>query len=193
LFLLLGTVLGTVISNLARRPRLIPVWGNGGSTSNGDGRVFYWGLAVTNRPTFLGIHQDGDPARALRAQVRLKARGAVFHPVPWNNQPDGGPVTIEPWLAEPITLFYWYEGKKGFHILERGNPVESFEGKELKFVLRLQDRLERTMDFPMKVYFDDSDTRGGPRFLIKVAKPFVIRKRWIPAYWHVFLTKIGIR
>lgn len=164
---LLGAIASTVYALRAQSPKLIIV--GGGSGGNQDGQQ--WSIAVSNRPSFFGRYVDGDPARELYAWLRLaEPSSQQFHQVFWEGQqPSNHPATIEAGQQKSICLFHWRRSEAGFTIVDQvGDPVARFSGGSgtQAFILRLNDRLGRSTEFPLTVRYDDSHLKNTPTLSI---------------------------
>lgn len=176
IYLLLGAILGALISVhyslRAQKPRLIISGGGGGGNQHRQ----TWQLNVSNRPSFLGQALDGDSARDVYPLIRLRDKKSQPYPVFW--WPGGEHrVTIEAGEQKPIALFHWFEGSKGYCIIDgTGEPIARFEDRELEYVLILHDLLGRRTKFSFTVEFDDTHLKNAPR--LQIIQPTTVRDRF---------------
>lgn len=167
-YLVAGAVLGAMISAYlalkSQRPRLVIVGGGSG----GNQQEHHWRVSVGNRPSFLGVPLDGESARDVSAFLRLKEKGAQGYPVYWSGASTIHNITIDPGQANSLELFHWKASGKGYYVVDNiGDPVARFDSRELRFVLRLSDRLGRATEFPFRVLFDDTNLKNTPRLQIR--------------------------
>ena len=175
-YLILGAILGAVLSIYltfkAQRPRLIVSGGGGGGNQQGQ----RWSLSVLNRPSFFGLPFAGETARDVRPLLKLRERDSKFYPLQWSTQASEHQITLEPGQAGSINLFSWTSGTRGYCVLDQtGEPVARFEARELKFVLRLNDRLGRMTEITLTVKFDDSHLKNAPQ--LQIVQPLSIEAR----------------
>jgi hypothetical protein len=166
-YLVAGAVAGSFISIRysfkAQRPRLIVSGGGAGGSQNQHS----WSITISNRPSFFGQNVDGAPARDVHAHLQPKERSSQSYMVFWDGQPNEPRANIEPGQQRSLRLFHWREGAGGYYIVDStGEPVARFQSRELRFVLRLIDRLDRVTEFPLIVEFDDTHLKNTPRLQI---------------------------
>jgi len=163
-YLVVGAVFGALISIYltvkAQRPRLII--SGGGSGGNQEGQR--WTMSVLNRPAFFGLPFAGETARDVHASLRLREKDSSSYMFYWSGQTRESRVTVEPGQSNSIEVFSWFSGTRGYCVLDQaGEPVARLEARELRFVLRLNDRLGRMTEFPFTVKFDDSHLKNAPQ------------------------------
>lgn len=170
IYLLLGAMLGALVSIYAtvraQRPRLI-ISGHG---SGGSRDRHHWSINIANRPTFLGIAFVGEAARDLQPWIRLAERDSRFYHLQWANpQAPQQPIMLEPGQSHSISLFSWQAGTRGYCIVDAsGEPVARFEARQLRFILRINDRLGRMKELSFTVQFDDSHLKNAPQLRLLV-------------------------
>ena len=175
-YLVVGAVFGALISIYltvkAQRPRLIIAGGGSG----GNQERQRWTLSVSNRPAFFGLPFAGETARDVHAWLRLREKDSSSYMLYWSGQSQEPRVTIEPGQSTSIEVFSWSSGTRGYCVLDQaGEPVARFEARELKFILRLNDRLGRMTEFPFMVKFDDSHLKNAPQ--LQVLHPLSLETR----------------
>jgi hypothetical protein len=184
-----GAVVGIVVTFFgnwynfkAQRPRLIA----SGGGSGGNDQEQRWTITISNRPAFLGQNVDGESARDVSVLIRPEDSGSEeFYSILWDSQPPERRATIEPGQDRSLTLFRWNKHSEGYFIVDdSGEPVARFQGHELRFLLRLNDRLGRTTDFPFTVKFDDTHLKQRPR--LQIVHPLTFSMR-------LFRAKNGLR
>lgn len=85
-------------------------------------------------------------------------------------------MSIEPGEPQSIDVFSWFSGTRGYCVVDKaGEPIARFEARELKFLLRLNDRLGRMTEFPFTVKFDDSHLKNTPQ--LQVVHPLTFETR----------------
>jgi hypothetical protein len=167
-FLVVGAILGALISGYftvrAQRPRLIVSGGGGG----GNQQRQRWSISIMNRPSFFGIRFAGETARDLQAWIRLKERPQSYYPLAWSGQLLGGKVDIEAGQSNSIELFSWFADKRGSYFVVDGSDelAAKFDAPELEFILRVNDRLGRQTEFKIRVKFDDSHLKNPPQLQV---------------------------
>jgi hypothetical protein len=166
-YLLVGAVVGAVISVSyslrARRPKLV-ISGCGGG---GNQTRRSWRITVSNRPTFLGKTLDGESARDVGAHIRLADAKSQSYATFWGHQREHR-TTIAPGDHRSLELFHWEKATDGYFIVDNsGEPVARFQDRELEFVVTLEDRLQRSTTFKFNVEFDDTHLKNGPRLQIR--------------------------
>lgn len=176
-FLVIGAILGAVISAyfsvLAQRPRLIISGGGGG----GNQQSQRWSISIMNRPAFFGVRFAGETARDLQPWIRLKDRSQSHYPLAWSGQQHGYHAAIEAGQSQSLELFSWFSDKRGSYFVldQSGEPAAKFDAPELEFVLRVNDRLGRMTEFNFKVKFDDSHLNNPPQ--LQVLHPISLENR----------------
>ncbi len=191
-YLVLGAALGAVLSIYltfkAQRPRLIIAGGGSGGNQQGQ----RWSLSVLNRPTFFGLPLAGETARDVHPWLRLRERDSRFYPLQWSAPAKERLVSLEPGQTASIELFSWTAGTKGYCVLDQaGEPVARFDARELKFVLRLNDRLGRMTDIPFTVKFDDSHLKNAPHLQIVHPLSFEERRHMAMSAFRQFMRALG--
>ena len=132
-FLVVGAILGALISGYftvrAQRPRLIVSGGGGG----GNQQRQRWSISIMNRPTFFGVRFAGETARDLHAWIRLKNRPQSHYPLAWSDQQQGRLVDIEAGQSHSIELFSWFADKRGSYFVVdiADEPAAKFDAPEL--------------------------------------------------------------
>ena len=174
-YLIVGAVVGAVISVWyslkAQRPRLIV----SGSGAGGNKDRYAWRINISNRPSFLGQPIDGEAARDVHAHIRLKDPKSQSHMVFWGHEYESR-ATIEPGQKRSLVLFGWEANNKGYFVVDgKGEPVARFQDHELQFVLTLRDRLERPTEFRFTVEFDDTHLKRTPT--LQLVHPVTLRAR----------------
>jgi len=169
---LVGAILSIYLTFKAQRPRMIVSGGGGG----GNQERQRWNISIMNRPKFLGLLFAGESSRDVHAWIRLREKDARSYPLFWSGQTQQLPVTIEPGQSQSLEVFSWTSGVKGYCIVDHANePVARFEARDLRFVLRLNDRLGRSTEFPFSVKFDDSHLKNTPQ--LQIIYPLTIEVR----------------
>ena len=174
-YLIMGAIVGAVISVKyslsAQRPKLVISGHSGGGN---QGRQT-WGINISNRPSFFGQRLDGESARDVHAHIRLKEKKSQAYFINWREN-SARNVTIEPGKQQTLNLFHWQEGSEGYFIVdEKGEPVARFQGRELKFILTLRDRLERKTELRLTVEFDDTHLKDKPK--LRIIGPITLHER----------------
>jgi len=193
-YLIVGVILGALSSSYlslkAKRPKLII--GGVGCGGNNEGQ--HWTLNVMNRPSFLGQAFVGETARDVNAWLRLRDRDSSNYLLYWNGQRPEPQTTIEPGQSQTIGIFSWSSGTRGYCILDQsGEPVARFEGRELKFILKLNDRLGRMTEIPFIVKFDDSHLTNMPQLQIITNLAFETRMHLVKMGLRQFRLAMGFR
>lgn len=176
LYLVLGAVIGALVSVSyslrAHRPKLIISGGGGGGTANRRS----WHITIANRPSFLNKPLDGESARDVHANLRADEAKSQSYTVYWGGQREDR-ATIEPGQSRPLELFHWERGVGGYCVVDAsGEPVARFQDRERKFMLTLNDRLGRRTSFFFSVEFDDTHLKNSPR--LNIRHPMTLRRRW---------------
>lgn len=188
-YLVLGAIGGAIISVryslAARRPKLI-VHGSG---AGGDKNRHTWRVSISNFPSFLGQRLDGETAREVYANIRLKEGKSQIYEIYWRGRERK--TTLEPGKSNSLELFHWKKNEDGYFIIDSsGEPVAKFQDRDHKFILTLRDRLSRKTEFRFSVEFDDTHLKKIPR--LQIVYPFTIRKRLklaadgIDVFWEAF-------
>lgn len=140
---LLGAIISVAYSIRSNRPKLLITGGGSGS----DQTSAHWNIGITNQPSFFGQRLDGEAAYDVHPWLREDQPKSQFYPVRWVGE-SGHLTTIEPGLRKNIELFHWDKGGSSYYIKDQaGEPVARFSDRELGFVLRLNDRLGRKTEF----------------------------------------------
>ena len=177
--LIVGAVIGGIIgvrySLSASRPKLMITGGGGGGDADRSAKY----ITISNTPSFLGQVLDGETARDVRAYIRLKQPRAQHYMVFWWGPAQGQrepQTTIEPGQRQQLQVFHWQRGTDGYLIVDHnGEPVAKFQGRELRFVLLLLDRLQRRTEIEFIVDFDDTHLKNSPK--INIITPPTMRDR----------------
>ena len=194
-YLIVGAILGALVSIYftvrTQKPRLII--GGGGSGSNQQGQR--WTISITNRPTFLGVPFAGETARDLHAWLRLKQRESSNYPLFWTTPRQPLLVTIEPGQSQSLDLFSWTSDRRGSYCVldQSGEPVAKFDTPKLDFVLLLNDRLGRMTEFAFAVKFDDSHLKNLPQLQIVYPLSLEMRTRMVKDALRQVLRAFGWR
>lgn len=175
-YLIAGAIAGAFISIrysfIAQRPKLIA----SGGSSGGNQHQYSWSVTISNRPSFFGQNLDGESARDVHAHLQLKERTSQSYMVVWDGQPPEQRATIEPGQKRSLELFHWKEGAEGYFVVDfSGEPVARFQSRELSFLLRLVDRLERVTELHFTVEFDDTHLKNTPR--LQIIHPLTLASR----------------
>lgn len=175
-YLIVGAIIGAVLSIyltfLAQRPRLIISGGGGGGNHQGQ----RWTLTILNRPSFFGLPFAGEAARDVRAWLKLREKDSTFYPIFWSGEPRESKANFEAGQSNSIELFSWIPGTRGYFVLDQANePVARFEARELKFILRLNDRLGRMSELTFTAKFDDSHLKNTPQ--LQIIHPLTLETR----------------
>lgn len=169
---LFGAIISVIYSIRSNRPRLL-ITGSGSGSSQTSAN---WRIGIANHPSFFGQRLDGETAYDVHPWLREDQPRSQFHPVCWVGESDHR-TTIEPGLRKDIELFHWNKGDSSYHIKDQtGEPVARFSDRELRFVLRLNDRLGRQTEFRFKVNFDATHLKQNPR--LSIIYPKSLRQRW---------------
>jgi hypothetical protein len=175
IFLVLGAIVGAIISVRysinANRPKLI-ITGQG---SSGTQASQSWNITITNRPSFFGKSLDGETAREVNALIRLNDRKSTYYTLFWGIQKDYR-ITIEPGSQQTLELFHWNSGTTGYFVGDnKGEPVAKFQSRELRFILTLRDILDRKTEIKFVADFDDTNLKFHPNLQIILPVTFGIR------------------
>lgn len=189
-----GAIMGALISIYltvkAQRPKLTI---NGGG-SGGDQLRQSWNIGISNRPSFLGIPFNGETAHDVYAHVMLKRKGAPSYLLYWSGPQREQRTTIVPGERVLLDIFSWFPGTRGYCVLDHaGDPVARFESRELKFLLRLNDRLGRATEFPFTVQFDDTHLKNTPQLHISYPLSALIRWNMAKDAMRQLLLALGFR
>jgi len=193
-YMLVGVILGAVISIFifikAKKPRLL-IFGSGGS---GNQTHQAWNLSVTNRPTFFCMPFIGETAHDVNAIIKQKDRDALAYPLFWDGQTRLQQVSIESGQSKYIAVFAWSAGTQGYLILDQaGNPVAKFHDRELEFIIQFNDRMGSITKIPMKVKFDDSHLQNVPLLQIILGITMETRLNHMHMASRQFLLALGFR
>lgn len=165
-YLLLGAIIGALVSNWytlkARRPKLIVAGGGGG----GNADKHSWQITLSNRPAFLGIPLDGETAHDVQAHIRTVERRSQAYLLFWNNT-DSVRVSISPGSSASLRLFHWFKEEDGYNVVDQnGEAVARFTDRSREFEITIFDRLSRRTRFKFHVEFDDTHLKNTPRLSI---------------------------
>jgi len=193
-YLVVGAVLGAVVSIYisirAQKPRLIISGGGSGGNQQGQ----RWSINIMNQPKFFGVPFAGETARDVHAWLRLRERDSSHYMLSWIGQGQQAHAAIEPGQSQSLELFSWIAGGKGYCVVDQSHePVARFEAPELKFVLRLNDRLGRITEFPFTVKFDDTHLKNTPQLRILYPMSREQRLQMIRSAFHEFLMAFRLR
>jgi hypothetical protein len=194
-YLVVGALLGAFVSILltvkAQRPRLIICGAGSGSSSQGQ----RWSLSILNRPAFIGVPFAGETARDVHAWLTLRERDSSSYMLYWNNgQQKDSAATIEPGQPQTVEVFSSFPGTRGYCVLDQaGEAVARFDARELRFVLRLNDRLGRMTELPLTVKFDESHLKNQPQLQIFPPLYLETRLQMVKSGLRQLLTAVRIR
>ena len=187
---LLGAVASSYVAVRAQRPRLI-ISGNG---SGGDQNRHRWTITLMNRPAFFGIPFAGESARGIHAWLRLKERPSSIYPLFWSNHQEHQ-ITIEPGHTESLEVFSWFPGDRGsYWVLNASQErVARFDSPKLRFVLRINDQLDRMTEIPFEARFDDSHLQSNPQLSIIPPLSFEMRRHMVRNAFRQLFAALRIR
>lgn len=169
----IGGFLGVYLTIFFNRPRLVLLGQGSGSTTSD---TYYWAVNVANRPTFFGIPLSGETALDLTVSVTLDVAGGAGHMLFWPDRTDDHRITLGPGIDRELRIFYWFRGTDGYCVVDgQQNAVSCYRDREASFVLRFDDRFNRTRVIPFKVTYDGSRLNAAPNLQLQFPRTLADR------------------